>query len=244
MKKTNSRGTSNLEVVLSFVIFMGFLIFLFFAFPLNKAEKSKIGLDAAETGIFNYTGINLTYFSIALKNPDEIKKNNKDCIIFKPDFNPNVLTKIVVKDENDTRLDADSKNEKKIKIKGIKAFYQIYSSEEFEENDVNGDCENLNKENENEFEVGLVRRYSAISAKKLQILNDTYFTEYLNLHIKFSIPKRENFGFIVKDMVGNEIYNAMNKKPEKASVLSREIPIQIVYSNGTFRYAMLNIQTW
>ena len=79
---------------------------------------------------------------------------------------------------------------------------------------------------------------------KVSALNLSYSSGYLELHSQFNMPKREDFGFILRETTGKEIFNAVRGNGNRADVLSREIPVQILYSNGTLNYAILNVRTW
>jgi hypothetical protein len=233
------KGTSNLEIILSFVIFIGFLFFLFMVFPLNKTEKSKVGLDSAEMEIMNFTNINLVYFTIVV-NESRISENEKSCFSFEPNI---TIGRVIVKDENDTIVDAEkieSGGDVEISINSVGRFYQIYSSEEFTERNFEGDCEELG----NSFSIGLTREYPVVSYSRVQQLSEIYERDYLSLLRNFSIPSRENFGFSIREINGSEIIRAMRSQPAKSSILARQVPVQIAYPSGELKYGIMNIEVW
>lgn len=206
-------------------------------FPITSTEKSKVGLDAAEQGIINFSSSELTYFTVSF-NETEINKNNRGCFKFNPEID---ITNITVLDENDIRVNATWKN-KKIIVNGTKGFYQFYSSPEFTEAEFEySGCDEIT---EKDFKIGLIRKYEVLSYNKIKNLNDSYSSSYNNLKINFNIPKRENFGFILRWVDGKEIFSAMKNKPERGEILARDTPVQMIYSNGTSRYGILHIETW
>lgn len=231
------KGGSNLEIILSFIIFIGFIFFLFMAFPITPTEKSKIGLDIAEKGLLNSASVELVVFSIDIKEPA------LGCFSFKPEV---TIEKVVVFGEGGNEQKNAKSEDGKITVEGGDKFYYIYSSSNLSEKGFTGaedseDCETLNL---GDYELGLIRRYDVLSYSKLEKLNKSYYTEYSNLHDKFSMPKRDEFGFVLREVNGIEIMSMTKRRPMKTEVLSRESPIQIVYKDGSLKYALLNVQIW
>jgi len=233
------RGTSNLEIILSFVIFIGFLFFMFLMFPITTTEKSKVGLDAAEQGIINFTKTEMVYFTFVINDTKALlKASGKGCFWLESEVN---VKNITVKNENDTLLNA-TKIGSAIYINGTGKFYQVYSSSEFGmRNFDTKDCKELKT---GDFELGVVREYSAVSYNKIKTLNSSYFSGYSDLHVQFNIPKREGFGFILREINGNEIFRAIKERSARAEILARDVPVQIAYQNGSLRYGILHLETW
>jgi len=236
MKK---RGLSNLEMIISFLIFIGFLFFLFLIFPITGNEKSSVGLDAAERGIMNFTNSKLTYFTASF---NIAKTGGKGCFSFHPNL---ALGNVIVKDENDNLINASSDGTKKedfvIYINGSGNFYQVYSSSDIEERSFTiTDCAGLDS---TDFGFGLIREYNFLSYGRISELNSSYVSRYSDLHSQFNIPSREDFGFILRETTGKEVFNAMKSNIGR-NVLSRDIPVQVLHSNGTLDYDILNIRTW
>ena len=64
----NKKGISHIEVIISLVIFIGFLIFLFvFLKPVRNREISQTILDTAENGILDFLEVDYNYISVKLK---------------------------------------------------------------------------------------------------------------------------------------------------------------------------------
>jgi len=227
------QGFSHIEVVLSFVIFLGFLIFLFAIFnPFKINSKSDVYIDITERAIMDNISAKVDFFTMKLK------EDASGCFYFTYGLN---LSNIVVKDNSYSRTDASSiliDNKKQIKIDGAGNFFYIYSSDEFEESVVSGSCEELTGD---EYNIGLFRSYEMVSFSKLNSLAENYNSDYLNLKKGMGLTK--DFSFNVRESSGN-ITLTTNKKTPKTEVFARDKPIQLVYQNGSFKYAILNIKTW
>ncbi len=230
----NKKGVSNLEMILSFLIFIGFVFALFLIFPIAKTERSKVGLDAAHKGILEFASVELTEFSVDI---DKSSLASKSCFRFK---SPTKLEKIIVRNKDNLLMNAVYEDNR-IYIEGTEKFYYISSSEEFEERNFPKDCKELGLGN---FEIGLISTSKVLSFKKASELKEAYSLKYSDLQAKFGIPARENFGFILREFNGTEIISAMKKKPLRVSVLVKETPVRIVYSNGELKYIMLHVEEW
>ncbi|MFH1710732.1 MAG: hypothetical protein ABH840_00300 [Nanoarchaeota archaeon] len=237
------KASGHVEVVLSFVIFIGFVIFLFSVFPVYQNKKSEIGLDSAERGILNFTLVEVNYFDIVLEGSTE-------CFSYP---SKDISSKIIVRDFEGKRLEGKSVGDilyirdEDYSLPGHGKFYGIYYSSEFSEqgcdNIDTGACESL-EDQSIDYEVGLVREDYMVAYNKVLDLTGEYKLNYGSVRGNFSIPKGENFEFAIADLKGKIILNATRKKPERTTVLSRNTPVQMVYQNGTYVFGMLNIKIW
>lgn len=227
MRMKNKKGISHVEVVLSFVIFLGFLIFLISIFRPFKVTSGD-NLDLLERGIKEYASTDINFVTLKLNSP-------ASCF----SFNYN-LSNIIVKTETGI-AEAYSKKEnslEKIYIKGLGEFFYIYSNEDFAEKSFSDSCISLDESN---YTLGLFRNYNIFSFDKLKNLAENYYLDYENLSRGLAAGK--DFAFSLKNYEGISILNALRNIP-KTSVYARDLPIQIVYNNATFEYAVLNIKTW
>lgn len=244
---TTKKGVSHLEMILSFIIFISFLIFLFIIFPIRNTEQGKAGLETAETEILNFTDARITSLGVAL-NDTAIKEINekakKNCFYFVTELD---VSKVIAKDDADVSVQARAipqpqGDAHEVYINGIKNFYQVYYSPSLTENAFVGDCFPITPRYG--LKLGIPAAYRALSYDKIKSLNTSYYSDYNKLHIQFSMPKDSNFGFIITDMNGKEIFRTMKEKTGRGGVNARNVPIQIAYTDGTFQNVILNIQSW
>ncbi len=229
--KNRKKGAAHIELILSFVIFIGFLIFLLAIFkPFSSQEGSSIYLDVLERGITENTSVKVYSFTLKLSEPIS------PCFWFEGDYIGNVK----VKDKDNNFVGAFI-NKKKIYINSDKTFFYIFSSPAFEANPFNID--GCKKPEDGKYTLGLLRSFSKLSYSKLELLKQTYESDYIEIKKELKLPASENFLFILKETNGRIILE-VNKTIPKGKVLSRNIPTEVVYANGTIKYAVLNIQTW
>ncbi len=236
MKKIkNKKGAAHVEMMVSFVIFIGFLIFFIIIFkPLKIFSVNTSSLDLTEAKIIDYVSSPLTISSITLNSsfvPD------KTC--FHVPFN--LSNKVIFRDENSNTVEAN-KDEDYIYFNYISGnrFYRVYSSEELVEKniaDVSG-CEDIDEVN---YTIGVTRTDKKISENELESFFNEYSSEYSQL--KKNLNLANNFNIIIRD--GSEVvYKGERTKPAGIDIIAKDISIEILDSNAELKPAIMNIQTW
>ncbi len=242
------RGISHVEVVLSFIIFISFLTFLFLFFnPIKTIKNNPLFLDVVEREIKKNVSTNFSILTLKLDDPPSSNNPPKLCFYFTYDSDlGNVTVKKMIQD-NYEEVQAYSKDigngRKKIYINDANNnFFYLYFSPSFNENEFAGvNCLKYKKE---EYSLGLLRSYVAESYDKLIELNNTYYRNYNELKNLFKIPNSIDFSFSVRDSLGNNIISARKEIKRKTNVFSKDSNIKILYNNGTIKYAILNVQVW
>ncbi len=236
-KRTNKKGASHLEIILSFIIFLGFSLFLLAIFrPTTFLKYTDTDLNILETSIKSVTLTPISFITLNLNKDIEIQ----ECFFINYELN---LDNVIVKNKDGEIVNAETdKENERIYIYSIsEKFFYVYFSEKLEEKEfIEDSCTEIDSSN---YHLGLYRNYNLTSYEKLENLKQDYTNDYENLKNQLGIPTTKEFAFIVKDTRGNDIIVA-RKRVEQPNVLARDITIQILYNNGTLRYGILNIQTW
>lgn len=238
-KMQNRRGIGHVEIILSFVIFIGFLIFLLVVFgPFKSAGVEEVYLDTLERGIKENTSIEVKFFSISLSHEQE------NCFCF--DYN---FDNVVVKNERDAFIEAFSKgggNSRKICINGGGKFFYVYSSEEFVEQKFDYNEEDCSQLTEGNYVFGLFSRYYFVSNNKLRKLHKNSKEDYEKTKEGLGLPSSKDFSFNVRETEFGEenILNDTREQPKGVRVSARDIPMQIIYKDGNLKYAIMNIRVW
>lgn len=227
-KKRGALG--HIEMMISFTLFVGFLLFIFIYF--NPAKKSKLSgydLEIVEKKILERITEEYNYTTVA------ITSGSGNC------FSINFLNwnKVYVEDKNKIKTEA--------KIEGTQLyinqapnnnFYYIYSHSGFPESDFDsGACKQLA---ETDYEIGAKRKIVAINEGKILNFNNSYRDIYEELKDELGI--NSEFGIIIKDSFGEEIINI--NSGGKGAVLAKERGMDYFYDNGEHEFVILNIQIW
>ncbi|MBI2047426.1 hypothetical protein HYT26_04680 [Candidatus Pacearchaeota archaeon] len=235
------RGAAHIEMILSFVLFISFLIFVFaFINPAKRIEPSKALLEIVNYEIDKNSSIDITTISIKLNHTPA-------ALCFKINLlELGILgiigsNKTIVKDADDSRV-MSGKSGDNLDIETSGDFYRIFASESFDNILYSlSDCINFPKEN---ITIGQTSAKKAISFSRLAAFNSSYAQDYNAARQSIKFPAGNDFGFVLKDNSKNAIINALKNKPNTAVVISKEEPINLVYDNGTIITAVLNTQVW
>lgn len=237
----NKKGISHVEMILSFVIFIGFLIFIFAIFRPYSFGKKETYLESSVRSVLDYTNTKVLVLSI---NASGI---NDPCFYFNYGLDYG-LDKVIVKDRNNNFVQATADiGNRKVYINGGNNFYYVFSNPNFTEDRFNtNECGVSNS-----IIIGLIRTYEMSSFIKLKELENRYFNEYDNLKKELEIPSSSDFAFSVRDNLGNYLINRTGNPKGRVRINAKDIPIQILYETndhgkkaGNISYAKLNIMLW
>ena len=235
------KGAAHIEMILSFVLFISFLIFVFaFINPAKRIEPSRAILDISEQEIVKNSSINITTISLKLDYAPAAS-----C------FSINLLelgineiigyNNIIIRNSADNTFGLRRRNTD-LDIETSGDFYKILASEDFDASSYSpANCETIDSNN---ITIGQVTTKKAISFKRIEKFSQAYAQDYNSLKQSINFPGRSDFGFALKDNSGNTILNALKEKPKSAVVIAKEEPIELSYENSTSIVAVLNIQAW
>ena len=234
----NKRGLSHIEVILSFVIFIGFLIFIlaiFNPFSIPSDNSGKISL--VEKEILAYSSLEVKFLSLILNYTPA------GCFRFKYEN----LDNITVKNESYDFINASTDSTgsgKHVIINGAGTkFYYLLSSQDFEERSFSYTplCRQLDRDN---YAFGLFSKHNMTSYTKMLQLAGRHNSDYFALKNDLKISASDDFSFSVLDSLNKLLLNVSKKAPSNIKVVANEVPISLVYKNGTIISAKLNIRVW
>jgi hypothetical protein len=231
----NKRGQSHIEFIISFALFTTFVVLILFLFK-PSFKSSEIGLTAIENSVMDNVNINLSFYSV------KIPQITQTCFCLNNDMGIN----FIVKDENKSIIDSFgaggicvNKNE----IASTTNFYYVYFyfSDEFGEPSKDGaGCLLLQ---DSAVEKGPLRELSVASNNSLSIFNDRYHIDYVGLRQELGVTNYD-FGVKVIDDAGSIIIDMSRRVPLGRPVYSKDVPIEIIYKDGSSTYDIMRISAW
>lgn len=255
IKIKNRKAQSHIEVIISFVIFITFLIFIFTLFnPLKKQVNSEFA-DSVFVKIKENTSTVLSSFSINLKTTtmnDPVKGfTSWTCIMIPPidGFDCGSSKKLIVKRADDIIVPGfvDTSDGNKIKFEHekdlTKTFYTFYCGENLTENHGTFDkskCMELTK-NIN-YTLGIVVSRDLFSEDNLNKFKEIYDNDYSDIKNEF-VPSGNDFGILVFDESGIFL-NVTKKIPRGINIDSQITPIDLVNKNAEIKKATVNVLVW
>ena len=210
----NKKG-SHIEMILSFSIFMTFLVFFYFILvpSVKSNESEKISLNNLREKLLEQTKVELNVTTLKITGA----LTEKDCIKIDKIGKIIELNNLIIRDNIQERgysVSGDTLYIKKNSDNLQGKFFKIYSSDEFPNQDetLNG-CDNIN---ENEYSIGLTKSESYNSETKINEQITLYNADYKNFKRELNVPAGADFGFIF-------INNGDTIREAKIGILSKEV---------------------
>lgn len=228
------RGLSHIEVIVSFVLFLGFIIFaLIFFNPLDTTRVVDSSLFYAMDEVSDNISVSLISYSVDLKNAG-------GNVVAIPINNPEGY-KVRVETNSGNRLPAKYENGNVLVNKGANNFLVVKFSEVFDESESVGV---VNQPlSEGDFVLSSSSSSKVWSEKRASELKAAYDQNYLNLKKEFNIPGRVEFGFIFQMIDEDEIVSKQ-EIPDGLDVFSKSDRKEAISLNGDSSFADLTALVW
>lgn len=250
--KAKKRAESHLEMIISFSIFLIFLLFLFtYMNPVKKPDLSSVLLDIIEKEAKNYT-IDL------LEMPVMFDQTPIVCFNIECPFN---LSYIPPADQGKRRyyvfVEDDEQNDKNFGFIGVgnslnitidpagatSNLYTLYFSDSIFNNFPNlQEPLSSNCLSPGQYSFSTPRLKNLYSYSKLTDLNTSYYFHYDELKKRFNFPESNDFAIFI-----SPYFEMSGIKPERGLVKAREIPIEMIREENNQKQIIktyLNIQVW
>ncbi len=235
----NHRGVSHVEVILAFVLFIGFLGFaLFFFSPFNNDRVLDSTLYYADDAIAaNLTSVIPVYAVV-------IDPSISDQIITISLSNP-ANENIRVENNEGARVDGQH-NLNRVTINtgsntGTQRYYTIFINNEFNEAAFMppGAVQVPN----NRYTISSYDERAMVSERNVLSLRTTYDNDYTTLKDQFNLPGRVDFGFELVFDDGTRI-TAERQLPQGVDVVVQRSRVEVLRTNGAMEFADLLVKVW
>lgn len=249
MEKQKNKKGSNVGVVLSFVIFIAFLFFVFTVLKpkLTFGQNKQSTVDYLSTELMNEFSSNLTTIYINMT-----RDTSRNCVEFqgfitRVSSSVNISSNLSSKDGNTnayllTRLISNSDlevNRTDTSAKFIKAYY----SPEFSDASgakIDNNCRQITT---NQYSIQYIKVDVFAFESRINYTIFSYNSSYNTLKTLFKIPAGTDFGFSFKNGEG-DIKQPVYTVPKTANVYSDEVPFLYVDKNATIKSGFLTIIVW
>lgn len=231
----NKKGLSHIEFVVSFIVFIGFIVFAFAFFnPLSSQRTLKSTMDYAWIEISQHGREEAETYSISISNSFVQPLMNifvdgvpLEYFAKAEDFYGNPLP--TFRDTNGiVFLD-----------RGINQFIRITYSKSIQNGlPISGTTPIGNTQ----YVISSSEVKELYSEKLFLDLNQSYYSDYSALKQELNLPNRMDFGFVITFQ--DSQINAINQIPEGVEVLSKNDRIEIIRSSGKREYAEVRVLVW
>ena len=226
-------GFGHVEAILSFVIFIGFIVFAFVFFsPFESNRTLTSSLDYAWREVADASNMDLESYSVyitAVSSAVAIAISGAPAGVNAAveDGNGNAVASYT--DLSGVHFHKPLNN----------YFVRIKFGEDFVQgNPIIGTLLSVS-----DFSVSSSEIMKVLSEKKLLDLKSSYYSDYSALKTTFNLPNRVDFGFAVK--LSDIEITASREIPENVEVLSRSDRVAVVrIPSGLIEYADVRVFVW
>ena len=241
----NAKGISHIEVMLSFLIFMGFIMFAFYFFsPFQASRIIESSLDYTITEIINNATIEIETYSVKIDATGETGEVKIGI--------PGVDNIKNVRAENKGRVKFDAErvgSSDNIEFI-IEEVYESGSPEEgfaifkfSEDFDTTNIITGGGQLAEDKYSIISSDKVEVISEKRIRGLNASYYLNYEGVKQHFNLPSSINFEFELAFSSSDKI-EAKRTRPEDVEIFSEIKRVEILRENGISYFADLIIRIW
>lgn len=238
MIRLQNKKASHVGMILSFVIFVTFLIFLFsiLGSPIKLPSNKDALIDYLEIELAERFAANLTILTIS-----PINSGSEPCIAINIDTYGLTNLNTLVKDKNNALVGSrESGDYLFVDWPTDEEFFKIFYSEETLNNldfTSTGTCHGLQI-----AEVNSVRENSYYNSDKIKQFILDYETNYLSFKTELNVPQNSEFGL---GFVNSS--DGLIETPQRdiiTDIFSREIPIQYFDESANIKSGFINIRVW
>lgn len=233
----HKRGLSHIEFVVSFVIFIGFLVFAFVFFnPLQSQRTLKSTMDYAWLEVSQEGRESMESYSVSIGNLnplglkiviDDVPLEYNASV---EDLGGNIL--LTHRDSNGiVYFTRNSINDR---------FFKIRYASSFEDT---GPAINGAGDLQGQYGISSSEVKDIYFEKSFLELNSSYYSDYIELKEDLNLPNRMEFGFIITFDNSRQI-RAMRDVPEGIEVLSKNDRVEIIRENGMHEFAEVTVLVW
>jgi hypothetical protein len=244
--RKQKKGSSHVEIILSFVLFISFIIFMLIVFkPLDMFSKSATDIEEVESKILqNISTVLSVLFPIRIHASVYSGISSEPCFYIDNPLSTSLTVPLIMKNKTGGIINASRQGDQ-IYFENSGDFYNLFYSSELKErelSDTNPCTTKIEYELDNEeYTIGLIRSYNVISYSKLVDFKTRYNNNYNQLKQQFGFED----DFIISIVNSPEIVFELAKpKPLGIETLARDVSIFILKDNTDLNPDIMNIQVW
>lgn len=228
------RRGNHVEIVISFIIFITFVIFLFASVQpsITKQEDKKNTYENIELKILERVSSDVTVitFNITAGGANCV---NLDNLLGELSIGEN----LVVKDASGTIIPSsiDGSSLQLTRTSTDDTLFKIYYSEVFDELPAGSGCGSVN------YDIGLTKTNKYVSEERV---NELIVYDYDLLKEELKVSKGNNFGYGLAFSNGTVIAETTNDKELSTSIYIKETPVEYIDLQGNIKEGYLRIKIW
>ncbi len=231
MGKRGKRAAAHIEMILSFLLFIGVVFFAFYFFnPVSNTRTLESSLDYAISEISSNASTSLDIYSVKLNATNNVA--GVETGIAKPARVESYLGKKLKSSRFGGRIYFDRDGNDFVEI--------IFSDDFEEENELNAPFPSIDSSS---YLISSASSREVLSEKKLLALKEIYGSDYNTLKKELNLPSRIDFAFEVV-FNENDTIKAEIQQPSNANIFADSKRIEFVRKDGSLAFADLIVKVW
>ena len=235
------KGVSHIEMIISFIFFVGFVFFLFlFLKPYDTTVLSGSVVVALYDSFEEEVHTNLT--SLFLKADHT---NTAECFYVEL---PGNIFAYAFTESRVTNLGEDVRDSELVKflpdanlnIDAGDVYYRVAISPEFDEKEPSG-CVAFVNENEEPYVIGSKVERRVVSYGSLEDMENRYSVDYDGLKADLRVPETFEFFIVSEDLPEIEMRNFV---PSSVDVVAYDYVLEVLKDDGTIKNARFTLGVW
>lgn len=223
----NKKGSSHFEILISFVLFVGFTLFLLFTLePTKKDLLEESILFNVQSVFFENTTTNVSYVLVDY-NKNKTNPNDNTC-------NDNNDNQVCYPPE----IESDG-NKIHVPVPEKQCVSVVYASNEFSSSIINKKCQ-INEATRLKYLIGYIYREDVLSNRSLITMKNRYNSEYATLKDELKVPEVVDFAIDSSD----DLFDMTKTVPDEAEVIAGTYRKKVLYANGSIINHDFTIKVW
>lgn len=226
----------HIEMILAFILFVGFLFFgLYFFNPLSADRLLDSSADYAVREIVQNVSGDTTMYSVVINSTDPAVIGIPLVAFQAPPQNA-----FLVLNSAGTVLDSETQGATLTFDRGNERFVRVISGTFDAQTSSVGTAITLNSGN---YTISSTEVKSFAYERALELLKTRYDADYVDLKKDFNLPGRVDFSFAVMFSETKNI-TGYQEVPAGLEAVARQQRIEILMNNGTVQFADLIVRVW
>ncbi|MDD5149131.1 MAG: hypothetical protein PHC28_01440 [Flavobacterium sp.] len=226
----SKKSLSHVEMMISFSLFVIFLILLFAIFnPLETSSSNEVSLSIIEKWINENAEIDVKTSTLIIQTASV-----GDC--FSVD---KISEEKVVAFKDEKKIISENSDKTFLENKGA-GVYSLYFSDYFSSGNFDEDCVALS---DGEYSFGVTKDEKFLLVSKVEKLEENYYSDYESLKKEIGISGND-FEFILQEINGKKIINATMNEPSGVNIYSENINVEVIDENANIKNLILNLKIW
>ncbi|MBX4196551.1 hypothetical protein KW805_03110 [Candidatus Pacearchaeota archaeon] len=228
------KGASHIEIILAFILFIGFVVIGFYFFSPQSSRLAESSLSYSLREIIQNTTIPVTTYGVRIE-----EGSHADDVI-PIDVMVSAGRKVRAEDDSGIlKARIGSQGVTYVQL-GPNMFVTLEYADDLPAGSEPADV--VAQPGKKYYSLASTREENIMSEKRIRELNQTYFAHYEDLKKEFNLPDRVDFGFNIR--LQDMTITSMPPIPGGVNIYSTNVRVEVLRENGEREFSDLVVSVW